>query len=299
MTEQVTSRTFTVAAPDGALLQVQEYAAGPAPEGAVAVRGTIPTVVLAHGWTLTRASWLPVVERLVAAGVRVVAYDQRGHGGSSALRGRPTVRMLGDDLAAVLDVVAPRGPVVLGGHSMGGMTVMAYAGQHSDEFRSRVAGTVLVATSAGDLQSRLSAVGGRLMALASRMPEIPAGRFVTTRGQRRLLFGADAEPSHVQLTRDMAASTSLPTMGRFFGALGEHDESEALSQLAGIPTVVLVGDRDRLTPPRHGRRLAELVPHAELRILPGRGHMLVYEATDEVVDAFHTVLHVAIQPRTR
>ena len=115
-------------------------------------------MVLAHGWTLTHASWLPVVEPLVAAGVRVVTYDQRGHGESSPLRGETSVRMLGDDLAAVLDVVAPHGPVVLGGHSMGGMTVMAYAGLHPDDFRSRVVGVVLVSTSADDLKNRLRAV---------------------------------------------------------------------------------------------------------------------------------------------
>ncbi|TPG16921.1 alpha/beta fold hydrolase [Pedococcus bigeumensis] len=293
----MTSRTFTVVTTDGVLLRVEEHAAGPTPEGIGADHpGGVPTVVLAHGWTLTRASWLPVVEHLGAAGVRVVTYDQRGHGESSPLRDHPTVRVLGDDLGAVLDVVAPSGPVVLGGHSMGGMTVMAYAGLHPDDFRSRVAGTVLVATSAGELQNRLRALEARAMSLAARMPRIPAGRFVTTRGQRRLLFGADADPAQVELTRDMVASTPLPTMGRFFGALGEHDESEALTQLDGIPTVVLVGDRDRLTPPGHSQRLAELVPHAELRILPGRGHMLMYEATDEVVDAFHSVLDAAIQP---
>jgi pimeloyl-ACP methyl ester carboxylesterase len=296
----MTSRTFTVAATDGALLRVQEHAAGPAAEGRVHdTSAAVPTVVLAHGWTLTRASWLPVVVRLAAAGVRVVTYDQRGHGESGHLRDRPTVRMLGDDLRAVLDVVAPRGPVVLGGHSMGGMTVMAYAGLHTVDFRSRVTGTVLVATSAGGLQNRLSGLESRAMALASRMPRLPAGRFVTTRGQRRLLFGADADAAHVQLTRDMVASTSLPTMGHFFGALGEHDESEALSQLAGIPTVVLVGEHDKLTPPRHGRRLAELIPHAELRILPRRGHMLIYEATDQVVEAFHSVLAAPIHPEPR
>ena len=290
-------RTFTVVTPDGALLRVQEYAAAPAPEGSTRdVSAAVPTVVLAHGWTLTRASWLPVVDRLVTAGVRVVTYDQRGHGESSPLQDRPSVRMLGDDLAAVLDVVAPRQPVVLGGHSMGGMTVMAYAGLHPDDFRSRVVGTVLVATSAGNLQHRVRTLGARAMAVASRMPRIPAGRFVTMRSQRRLLFGADADPSQVQLTRDMVASTPLPTMGGFFGAFGEHDESEALTQLTGIPTVVLVGDHDRLTPPAHGQRLIELVPHAELRILAGRGHMLVYEATDEVVDAFHTVLYATIRP---
>lgn len=290
---RMTSRTFTVATDDGTLVRVEEHAAAPG------VRDDRLTVVLAHGWTLTRDSWLPVVEPLVASGVRVVTYDQRGHGGSSALRGETSVRVLGDDLASVLDVVAPRGPVVLGGHSMGGMTVMAYAGLHPDDFRSRVVGVVLVSTSADDLKNRLRAVEARAMSVAARLPRIPAGRLVTLKGQRRLLFGVDPDPAHVRLTRDMVAATSLPTMGRFFGALGEHDESEALAALDGIPTLVLVGDRDKLTPPRHSRRLVQLVPHAELRELPGRGHMLMYEATDEVVDAFRTVLDAATAPRSR
>ena len=286
-------RTFTVATADGTLLRVQEHSPTTGDSEA------LPVVVLAHGWTLTHASWLPVVEPLVASGVRVVTYDQRGHGKSSALRGETSVRMLGDDLAAVLDVVAPHGPVVLGGHSMGGMTVMAYAGLHPEELRSRVVGVVLVSTSADDLRNRLRAVEARAMAVAARLPRIPAGRLVTLKGQRRLLFGVDPDPAQVRVTRDVVARTSLPTMGRFFGALGEHDESEALEALAGIPTLVLVGDRDRLTPPRHSRRLAELVPHAELRELPGRGHMLMYEATDEVVDAVHTVLDAAIRHDAR
>lgn len=286
----MSSRTFTVVAPDGTLLRVEEHAPAPAGDGA------LPTVVLAHGWTLTRASWLPVVGPLVEAGLRVVTYDQRGHGESGALRGETSVRMLGDDLAAVLDVVAPHGPVLLGGHSLGGMTAMAYAGLHGEDFRARVVGVVLVSTSADDLKGRWRAAA-RAMTLAARLPRIPVGRFVTVRGQHRLLFGVDADPTHVRATRDMAAATSLPTLGRFFTALGEHDESEALAALHGIPTLVLVGERDRLTPPRHAHRLAELVPHAEVRELPGRGHMLVYEATDEVVDAFHSVLDPTV-PRS-
>ena len=150
------ARTFTVAAPDGARLQVQEWpATGP---------GDGPTVVLAHGWTLTRASWLPVVEQLVGRGLRVVTYDQRGHGGSGPLRDQPSVRSLGDDLAAVLDVVAPAGPVVLGGHSMGGMTVMAYAGLHPESCAAPGGGVVVGATTPGDMQStRRRAVGAGAM----------------------------------------------------------------------------------------------------------------------------------------
>ena len=225
-----THRTFTVAAPDGALLRVEEHL--PTTPGS-APGDPAPTVVLAHGWTLTRHSWRPVLDALVARGLRVVAYDQRGHGASSPLRGDASVRALGDDLKAVLDVVAPGGGVVLGGHSMGGMTVMAYAGLHPDDFDERVVGTVLVSTSAGDLGAGLPAVQGAAMRLAARMPAIATGRLVTTRGQRRLLFGDEADPALVRLTRDQVAATTLPTLGRFHAALGAHDETEAVEPLDG------------------------------------------------------------------
>jgi pimeloyl-ACP methyl ester carboxylesterase len=285
-------RTFTVAAPDGVLLRVEEYAAqSPAADGPLE---SAPTVVLAHGWTLTRRSWLPVAERLVGQGVRVIAYDQRGHGQSSALRDQPTVRQLGDDLYAVLNIVAPQGKVVLGGHSMGGMTIMAYAGRHPVDFGDRVVGVVLVATSAGELMRSLPPVEAAFMRIAARMPRIAAGRAITVSAQRKLLFGDVADPEHVRLTRDQVAATSLPTLGRFFSALGRHDEAEALAQLADTPTVVLAGERDKLTPASHAERIGELVPSARVEVLPGRGHMLMYEATDDVVAAFESVL--AAQP---
>jgi pimeloyl-ACP methyl ester carboxylesterase len=107
------TRDFSVAAADGALLRVREFTARPGADD-------VATVVLAHGWTLTHASWLPVVEQPRAStGARVVVYDQRGHGASTAAPGLPSVRTLGDDLAAVLAVSAPAGPMRLRGHSMG------------------------------------------------------------------------------------------------------------------------------------------------------------------------------------
>jgi pimeloyl-ACP methyl ester carboxylesterase len=285
------TRTFTVAAPDGTLLRVEEYAAEPPLEGA-------PTVVLAHGWTLTRRSWLPVADQLVERGLRVVAYDQRGHGQSSPLRDKPTVRQLGHDLRAVLDVVAPQGNVLLGGHSMGGMTIMAYAGLHPVDLADRVVGVVLVATSSGQLDTgSLPPVEAAFMRVASRLPRLRAGRAVTASGQRRLLFGVEADPEQVRLTRSQVAATTLPTLGRFFRALGEHDETEALSRLDGIPTVVLAGEHDKLTPPSHAHRIGELLPSARVEVLEGRGHMLMYEATDEVLGAFDSVL--AAQPERR
>ncbi len=224
-----------------------------------------------------------MVERLRAGtGVRVITYDQRGHGRSTAGRSATSVRALGDDLAEVLAVAAPSGPVVLAGHSMGGMAVMAYAGLHPQQVQERVAGVVLVSTSSGDLaggRSRLQNLGLRVL---SRAPRLPAGVLVTVRGQRRLLFGPGADAESVRLTRGQVAGTSLPTLGRFYSAFDHHDETASLAALQGIPTTVLVGDHDRLTPLRHAQRLGELIPGADVRVLPGRGHMLTYEAPDTV-----------------
>ncbi|HEX3004772.1 MAG TPA: alpha/beta hydrolase, partial [Angustibacter sp.] len=213
---------------------------------------------------------------------------QRGHG-SSTPRGRrrrprraPSVRALGDDLAAVIEAVAPTGPLVLGGHSMGGMTVMAYAGTHPSEVRVRVRGVALVSTSAGDLHGLGRRGEAPLMRTIARVPGVRAGRAITHEGQRRLLFGVHATSDDVAATREMVAATRLSTIGRYYGALSRHDEAEALAALADVPTHVLVGERDRLTPVSHARRLAELVPHARLDVLPDVGHMLGYEAPDVV-----------------
>jgi pimeloyl-ACP methyl ester carboxylesterase len=245
------------------------------------------TIVLAHGWTLTQEAWAPVVTQLLEAGSRVVTFDQRGHG-ASPLHGpglrhpAPTVRALGHDLAAVLRATVPDGPVVLGGHSMGGMTVLAYAGSHPSEVRERVRGVLLASTSAGDLAARAGRKEVVVMRLISYLPRRTAGRHITVDGQRRLLFGEEARPQDVQRTRDLAAGTRVATIGRFHTALTRHDETEALAALVDVPLRVVVGERDRLTPVAHAQRLVGLAPHADLDVLSRKGHMLPFEAPDEL-----------------
>ena len=112
--------------------------------------GRTPTVVLVHGFALTMQSLVLQRRSLKHSGFRVVSYDQRGHGrsGMPDLE-RCTIDQLGRDLAAVLDATCTSGPVVLVGHSMGGMTIMSYAGQHRDVVRDRVLAVALVSTSPG------------------------------------------------------------------------------------------------------------------------------------------------------
>jgi pimeloyl-ACP methyl ester carboxylesterase len=295
-TTSAPARRVTVLADDGARLAVWVHEP-------LAARSPCATVVLAHGWALSHRSWdrvVPLVQE--GAPVRVVTYDQRGHG-ESTLRGPrprgphrgqrlgqrlgrrlapPSVRALGDDLASVIQAVCPDGPLVLGGHSMGGMTVMAYSGTHPADVRARVRGVALVSTSAGDLRGMGRPGEVALMRTIAHLPGLRPGRAVTIEGQRRLLFGPNARPTDVAATRQMVASTPLATIGRYYTALTRHDEAAALATLATVPTRVLVGDHDRLTPVSHARRLAELVPHAELEVLPGAGHMLGFEAPDAV-----------------
>lgn len=273
---------------DGARLAVFVHEpADPAPD--------VPTVVLAHGWTLDHRSWEPVARRLAADDrCRIVTWDQRGHGastvaGGASYGGRASVRALGDDLLTVITACADEAsPIILAGHSMGGMTIMAFAGLHPDIVRERVQGVVFVATSAGDLRGLRVPGAAITMRAISRIP-LRGGRFVSRRSQR-LSFGAHPRREDLLATHAQNSATRLSTTGSFYRALMEHDETQALASLTKTPVHVLVGTRDVLTPPRHARALAEALPEADVSFLKGKGHMLTYEAPDEVANAIRSHL---------
>lgn len=281
----------TVRTDDGAQLYV-EHDTGPV--GA-------PTVVLVHGFTASMDEFVLQRESL-AAHAAVVAYDQRGHGRSSSGRlQHATIDQLGRDLSAVLEQAVPPGPVVLLGHSMGGMTLLALARQQPRLFGRRVVGVFLLATSAGGLVEK-GAVGLvirllralRLLepALATMRVTAPLLERLRTRGTRlgrayyrRYLFGtSDADPGSVTTVQDLLEATSIPVVAAFYPTLLDHDEVAALEVLCAVPVTLLVGEADRLTPVWHSRRMAQALPDAELIVVPGAGHS-VNITRHELVDA--------------
>lgn len=289
----MSTQSFTVAAADGGILAGTEYL----PLGGV-TPGT-PTVVLVHGWTLTRESWHPVVEEIHKSHkVRILAYDQRGHGKSSMGDiTEPTVRDLGSDLDGVIRSMVPNGPIVLGGHSMGGMTVMAYAGLHHGVFKERVRGIVLVSTAASVQGRKPIPLEGFVMATAARMPALGPGRvLVPTRVQGRMLFGEGARKEDIQHAVRQIQSTKMPIIGKYFNALQSHDEVEALAHFIDVPTHILVGTKDLLTPVKWSRNLQDAIPGSTLEVFPGLGHMLTYEKTDAVVGALLGMIDTATTP---
>ena len=268
------------------------------------------TVVLAHCWASDHDSWRYQVRDLrtrFGDTVRIVSYDHRGHGASDPTpRETATIENLGRDLADVIDRHAPHGTLVLAGHSIGGMALMALAERSPDLFRGRVAGVVLVATSGGSLHEvtlGLPRVGDRLreripamLALRSRMLSRRQRRrapVVEAMVARRYLFGSDMRLRDHALAVEGIINTPAASMCGFFEDLMRHDRLEGLSALADVPVHVLVGSEDRLTPPSHARLLAERVPGATLTVAPGAGHMLPLECDALVSSALVAMVEQA------
>lgn len=248
---------------------------------AVTVAGSGPTVVFAHGWTNNRSVWAPVARSVAAAGHRVVLYDQRGHGASTFGTAPVTIDRLGDDLAAVLDQVEVDNCLLVG-HSMGGFTAMAFACEHAGSLSARVRGLVLVSTAAhGVGMGRLGPVASQVLgpAIDWAMARPRTGGVLARR-----VLGRRPSESHISSTREMFLATPAPVRVGCFNAFGAMDLRSALAQ-ADVPTTVLVGSRDRLTPPRLGRAVAAALPNARFEVLPDAGHMLPLERADEVAAA--------------
>ncbi|WP_031466820.1 alpha/beta fold hydrolase [Sciscionella sediminilitoris] len=292
--ELVPSRSSTVAADDGVALAVEEVD----PE-----RGGRPelTVVLVHGFALSRRSWhfqRKQLAKLTGPRVRQVLYDHRSHGRSArAIPGSARISQLARDLDAVIRAVAPDGPLVLVGHSMGGMTIMELARIHPELFAERVRGVALLATSAGDVgahglpRSALSPRNpvpkgvGRLADWQPGFVELvrTAGDGVTRRLTRRLSFGpGEVSPALVRFMTDMLAVTGVAELTEFLNTLGQHNRYAALAGLKHSSVLVLSGDADRLLPFEHAERIAAELPDAELVRAPGAGHMVPLEQPDLV-----------------
>ena len=322
-------RHYSVVAADGAVLQVEEVGPTDAPL----------TIVFAHGWALRMGSWYYQRRGLAgpdfgaatppaaaevgaetvpasasrswapAVPVRMVFFDQRSHGRSS--RGpdpHPSVELLGADLAAVLATAVPDGPVVLVGHSMGGMSVLALAGAEPAYLASRVVAIGLLSTSA--TQTPTAEIGKIFLRGSNPVVKVVsnvASRYSTVLERSRpvakdavwlitRLIGfarKDVPVSLIDYLDEMLSDTPIEVIADFAPGVLAHDQTASLPALAGIPSLVLCGDSDRITPPAQSRFLADALPDAELVLVERAGHLAMMEAPEETNDALRRLLHRA------
>ncbi|KAF0959448.1 alpha/beta fold hydrolase [Rhodococcus sp. T7] len=289
-TRALVPRRTTVTADDGVSLAVREYGPADAPM----------TIVLLHGHCLSAESWILVRDELMRqyTDARIVSYDHRGHGDSDvAPAATYTVEQLGRDLRAVLDAVAPTDPVILIGHSMGGMTALTYARRHPHEIGTRIVGFGLIATAA----SGLADTGfGRLLRAPVLSWVQQAVRLAPTSSEqvKRLgckvfapvIRGAEfgdrkVSPRALELALAMHDETSIVTMTSFLNSFTTYDESGTLPALSAIPTLVLCGSADLMTPPAHSVSIAAQVGGADFVCIDGAGHSVILEQPTAVADA--------------
>lgn len=270
------------------------------------------TVIFVHGYCLRMESWhfqRIQLEQAWGDSVRMVFYDHRGHGES----GMPatescTIAQLGRDLAAVVEAVAPSGPVVLVGHSMGGMTILAFARQFPNLFDDRVIGIGLLATTAAGLNK--SGLGRNLdnpvidaFRLAVRTaPGVVqqargAARAIISPILRAASYGTEVSPRLVEFSDGMLSDVSVVTIVNFLESLELHDESEALPVLADTPALVLCGDADMIIPFSSSKSLAAALPRAELVRVRDAGHLVELEFPQVTSDAIDRLVRRAVSSR--
>ena len=252
------------------------------------------TVVLAHGWTEMLDYWTYVIRDLTAKGFRVVAYDLRGHGDSDpATDGDYAVERFGEDLEAVLQGCVPEGRrAAVAGHSLGAMSIAAWAEQH--DVAQRVFAVAMINTGVGDLiaESLLfplpefaKAVNKALAVhgfLGARAPLPRTSTPASHAAIRYIAFGPEATPAQIAFYERMLVACPPEARASVGIAMSELELHHALERIT-VPTLVIGGENDRLTPPSHARKIADMLPNLDrLIVLPDTGHMAPLERPAEV-----------------
>jgi 3-oxoadipate enol-lactonase len=241
---------------------------------AVEVLGEGPPVLFVHGYPLDRTMWRAQLDGLT--GFRRIAPDLRGMGQSDAPDLGYGMNIYAADLAALLDALGIE-EVILCGLSMGGYIIFELL----RTWKARVRGLVLMDTRAEadspdarrarDTAASLAREGGAAAIAETMLPRLLAPDTLTSQAEV------------VERVRAMITNTPVAGIVGALAAMRERPSSESLLPTLGdIPTLVMVGESDTLTPPDQARAMAQAIPGARLEVIAGAGHLPPVEQPEEV-----------------
>jgi pimeloyl-ACP methyl ester carboxylesterase len=285
---------------DGTRLHVEELGQG-------------PCIVFSHGFSLTQDAW-HYQRRDLPDRFRCVFFDQRGHGRSGRSRKHDySLQALAGDLKAVLDWTGEERVVVVA-HSMGGIASLQFAEMFPEEMGSRVAGLVLVGSTYVDIvRGMTAAVSAWGAAWAQRTLITGAFRFMGQDpvranqlrrrgsdlgylGTRLFGFGSNPSPSQVAFIDRTLAGVDVEVWAKVYPSLIDFDLSESL-EAVNVPALVVVGDKDRLTPPAAARYMADKIPGSRLLILEDAGHCAFLEEHEFLTPEIAAFATEVLDPR--
>ena len=248
----------------------------------VVIAGSGPTVVLAHGIYMVVVEWSVLWDMLLARGYRVVAFDQRGHGSSTIGRDGISTESMSSDYLAVLGYVDAQDAVLLA-HSMGGFLAIA-AVLDVPGVAERLGGLILMSTFPGDVLRGAPHNKAQIPLIKLGMLQAMVANDTIGTVFGAGLCGDNPSPAMVQVFLDTFRAADHTSLLPILKAFGDEDRGDRLIDIA-VPTIVLCGTKDTLTPPWQSQRIADAIPGAQVWWLPGAGHMLNWESPDAIVEA--------------
>lgn len=281
-------------------IPIQTYVLGP--EDAEA------TVVFIHGFTLAAEVYYMQVDyvRQHFPQVKNLLIDARGHGRTGQVAPELcTIAGTADDVLAAIDEYAPEGPLLLVGHSLGGLTALNLVKRADAALRERIKGVILVAASIDSLSAQglpqilASPLAEKVRDVTEAAPDDVekfrhyAAQFVAP-ALSTAVFKRPSNDHVVEFHAAMIHETPLETFVGFFDDLQDHDEVDAAAAMAGMKGYVLAGERDDVTPLSQSERIRELWPDAKFQIAEGAGHMLPLEAPGILNNAIHNLLRATL-----
>ena len=242
--------------------------------------GPGPVVVLLHGFPLNRKIWA-AQESTVGSMYRVIAPDLRGHGESAAPEGVYTMDVMAADVIELLDALQITEPVVVGGLSMGGYVALALWARYPERIRALMlidtraaADTPEAARNREELALTVETNGTAKHVVDAMMPK---------------LFSEETRSHHAELIPPVRAAmertSARGVAGALYGMAHRPDRTGLLASIT-VPTLVMVGAHDAITPPEESRKMAAALPNAQLIIIPDAGHLAPLEnseAADEAI----------------
>jgi len=226
-------------------------------------------IVFLHAFPFHRGMWAPQVQAF-SSQYRLYTYDHRGQGESHADDGPFTLEFLVDDLFALLDHwELPR--ATLCGLSMGGYVAL----RAMERDPGRISGLVLC-----DTRSEADSNEAKLKRYSSLklLRDKGLSAFADENVKALLDPATTAErPEVARIAREIAHQNSVAGLSATLLALASRTDTTASLFNISVPTLILVGESDRVTPPEAARAMADKIPHAELHVIPKAGHLSNFE----------------------
>jgi 3-oxoadipate enol-lactonase len=245
-------------------------------------RNGIP-IVLVHGFPFSRAMWDVQVNAL-KADHHAVTYDVRGHGGSDPGDGQYTMELFVDDLVALLDHLRLR-PVVGVGLSMGGYILLRAVERHPEKFRALVL---------CDTRAEADGNEGKVKRARQAADVKANGLGGFSENFLKAVFHEKTfaeKPDTVAAIRSVIERTSpLAVAGTLIALAGRTDSTASLFRIA-VPTLIMVGRHDAVTPPSASQAMKDKIPGSELHVIPGAGHLSNLENPEEFTTHLLRFLH--------